>query len=104
MALKLTQEIQLIVQNVVKGMKLADVSYGKVTKESPLEIELEQTMLPLRGGNLVLTDSVKKRIENVDNREDGSIVEVQHDLKVGDRVVMLRAAGGQTYVVLSKAI
>ena len=94
----------MIIQNVIKGMKLADVSYGKVRRENPLEIELEQTMLPISGEALVLTDSVKKRIEYVDNREDGSIVEVQHNLKAGDRVVMMRAAGGQTYVVLSKVV
>lgn len=104
MALSLAQEIQLIVQNVIKGMKLADVSYGKVTKKNPLEIELDQTMLPLGSGNLVLTDGVKKRVEYVDKREGGSIVEVQHNLETGDRVIMLRAAGGQTYIVLSKVV
>lgn len=104
MALSLTQEIQLIVQNTVKGLKLADVVFGKVKGESPLEIELEQTMLPLRGNALILTDSVKKRIEHVGCGEAGSGVEVQRGLKTGDRVVMLRETGAQRYVVLSRVV
>lgn len=104
MALTLAQRIQLIVQNTVRGMKLADVSFGTVSKIAPLEVELEQTMLPLSAENLILTDSVKKRTEHIADDVKRETVEVQHDLKTGDKVVMMREAGGQRYVVLSKVV
>lgn len=104
MGLSLTQQIKLIVQNTVEGMKLADVVFGTVKKISPLEIELQQTMLSLRTGNLILTDSVKKRTEYLEDDMTREKVEVQHDLKIGDKVIMMRAAGGQQYVVLSRVV
>lgn len=76
--------IQHIAQQVIQASKLCDVCYGTVKKANPLEIELEQTMLDLPTECLVQTSAVKGQLGK------------------DDKVVMIRAAGGQQFVVLSK--
>lgn len=76
--------IQRIVQDVIQASKLCDICYGTVKAKDPLEVEIEQTMLDLPSECLVRTSTVKGQME------------------VGDKVVMIRAAGGQQFVILSK--
>lgn len=93
----LTGLIQHIVQQVIQASKLCDVCYGTVKSTEPLEVELEQTMLDLPEECLILTDSVKRRVENAGDAE----IVVQHNLKKGDKVAMIRAAGGQQFLIIS---
>lgn len=86
MATSITAVIQKIVQECIEASKLCNIAYGTVQSTNPLEIELEQTMLALPADVLVLTDTVTG-----DNA-----------LEKGDKVTMIRAAGGQQYVILSK--
>ena len=80
----LTGLIQHIVQQVIQASKLCDVCYGTVKKTNPLQIELEQTMLDLPSECLIQTTAVKGQLSK------------------DDKVVMIRAAGGQQFVILSK--
>ena len=86
MAISLTGEIQRIVQECVEALKVCNIAYGTVQSTNPLEVELEQTMMALPEEVLVLTDTVTG-----DNA-----------LSKGDKVIMIRATGGQQYVILSK--
>lgn len=86
MANSIVSEIQKIVKSCVESLKVCNIAYGTVQDTNPLEVELEQTMLDLPEECLVLTDTVAG-----DNA-----------LEKGDKVIMIRATGGQQYVILSK--
>lgn len=86
MANSIVSEIQKIVKSCVESLKVCNIAYGTVQGTNPLEVELEQTMLDLPEECLVLTDTVTG-----DNA-----------LEKGDKVIMIRATGGQQYVILSK--
>ena len=86
MAASIVSEIQRIVKSCIESQKVCNIAYGTVQGTDPLEVELEQTMLDLPEECLVLTDTVTG-----DNA-----------LEKGDKVIMIRATGGQQYVILSK--
>lgn len=62
--MELSGTIQKIVKQYFDGRGMTDMVIGTVTKIDPaLEITLEETMIPLRGDMLVLTDAViEKRL------------------------------------------
>lgn len=96
-----------IVQESVKGMKPTDLVFGTVATASPLTITLETTMQPIPEVALVLTDAVTARTVSVTaTTSDGATVTVNipvtEALQAGERVVMLRCAAGQRFVVLSR--
>ena len=110
--------INQVIQTNTEAQKLTDLSIGTVTKANPVEVQINQSMPPLPSEVLLLTDTVKKREEDVkievwfksaleakgitvSNDVIGK-VEVQHDLKKGDKVLMLRVMKGQQFIVLSK--
>ena len=61
---------------------------------------LENTMLPIPASALILTDNVVPRSVK---SSDGATVQLSRGLAPGERVVMLRGASGQRFIVLSRA-
>lgn len=92
------------IQNNTEAQKLTDLAIGTVTSKSPLKIQTRVDMPPLPAEVLLLTDSVKERVENVidSNEQVIGTVTVQHALETGDKVLMLRVLKGQQFIVLSK--
>lgn len=99
----LTSIIQNVAQECVKNLKMADIAIGTVLTAGPLSVQIDDSDLVLPGAALLLTDSVSARIENVQGGQGGT-VQVQYSLKAGDKVIMVRAIGGQKYVILSKVL
>ena len=103
MAEDLLGVLQTITQNNVKGLKLTDLCFGTVAAESPLSVTLESTMQSLPADVLVLCDAVKARsVAITDSDGDTATVQLSEALRAGERVIMLRCAGGQRFVVLSR--
>jgi len=100
----LLQVINQVIQNNTEAQKLTDLSIGTVTSKSPLQIQTRVDMPPLPAEVLLLTDAVKKRVEDVIDADEQVIgkVTVQHGLETGDKVLMLRVLKGQQFIVLSK--
>ena len=96
----LTGTIQEIVQDCIKGMKLADMVTGTVLSVSPLSIQPDISMPPLPEAALIETSAVKARTEAAQGGEGGSVV-VNPGISAGDKVLMLRVANGQSYILLS---
>ena len=97
--------LQAINQENMRGMKLTDLCFGTVTQPEPnIQILLEGTMQPIPSAAIVLCDSVRARQATATD-SDGDIVTVTlfEALQAGERVVMLRCAQGQRFVVLSRA-
>ncbi len=93
--------IQMIVQENLKGQKLADKMTGTVVSVSPLSVQPDISMPPIPEAGLILTDAVKARIAAVKG-DGGGTVEVASGLVVGDKVLMLRVSSGQCYIILSR--
>lgn len=105
MSADLLSVLQAINQANYKGMKPTDLCFGTVVQPEPaITIQLEGTMQPIPSAAIVLCDSVRARQTVArDSRGDTVTVTLSEALQAGERVVMLRCAQGQRFVVLSRA-
>ena len=94
----LIEVIQKIAQDAQDGTKPTDLVFGTVAAGGT--VILENTMLPIPASALVLTENVVPR---TDKSSDGATVQLSRGLAPGERVVMLRCASGQRFIVLSRA-
>ncbi len=86
----------------VQGTKPMTVVYGKVTSTLPLSIKVDQRMT-LTNLQLELLSSVTDyEVKMVENGGVERVVTVKNALVVGDEVAMVRAQGGQKFIVLDK--
>ena len=93
--------IKQLSQAVTEQGKPTDIRYGKVISTSPLRVQIS-TELTLPQSVLVvpksLTDhTVEVMIDNVIKP-----MTIRNALKVGDKVLLLRQQGGQSYIILDK--
>ena len=105
MSADLLSVLQAINQANYEGMKPTDLCFGTVAQPEPnITIQLEGTMQPIPSAAIVLCDSVRARQTTAtDSRGDSVTVTLSEALQAGERVVMLRCAQGQRFVVLSRA-
>lgn len=94
----LIEVIQKIAQDAQDGTKPTDLVFGTVAAGGT--VILENTMLPIPASALILTDNVVSRSVK---SSDGATVQLSRGLSQGERVVMLRCASGQRFIVLSRA-
>lgn len=94
----LIEVIQQIAQEAQNGTKPTDLVFGTVAAGGT--VILENTMLPIPASALILTDNVVPRSVK---SSDGATVQLSRGLSPGERVVMLRCASGQRFIVLSRA-
>lgn len=94
----LIEVIQKIAQDAQDGTKPTDLVFGTVAAGGT--VILENTMLPIPASALILTDNVVSRSVK---SSDGATVQLAMGLSPGERVVMLRCASGQRFIVLSRA-
>lgn len=74
-------------------------SYGTVTEAMPLQIQVDQRFI-LSGNALVLPESIMESKIELDGKE----IVVRRGLAKGDRVLMVRMQGGQSYIVLDRLV
>ena len=101
----LVQVIKQAAVEAVEASKPARFVYGTVKKAAPLAIALDQK-ITLTSEFLILSRNVTDytvdvTIETELSTEKGKIT-VHNSLKAGDKVIMLRDAGGQSFYVLDK--
>lgn len=95
------QGIKKIALNAIEETKPLCIRYGTVKAASPLMICLEQR-LTLKKEQLILpahmTDyTVGAVIDGEEKR-----IQIKNSLKAGEKVVLLRVQGGQSYVVIDR--
>lgn len=126
--MELLDVIQKIAAGYVQGAALTELAIGTVTNVGPLEITLEESRLPLPQSVLRLTSAVVEKkipilshshsapggmtgmaLDDIACMEHGKLLPNQGDyilinrgLSSGDKVLMLRVSGGQSYIVLSR--
>ncbi|MGE7916334.1 DUF2577 domain-containing protein [Lysinibacillus xylanilyticus] len=81
--LKLIKKIAI---DAVNSQKLTDIVYGTVISTSPLKVQIDQKLI-LEEVHLKLTQAVK----------DSGLIQ-------GDKVTMIRAHGGQQYLIIDKEV
>ena len=126
---RMGKSIKMLAKQVIEQGKPCNIEFGTVVSSSPLVIRLSQK-IELTDGFLILTNSVKdhsvditvswKTVENKHKHGNGNngqpTDEVEHDhaisgvkkitihngLTVGEKVILLRVQGGQSYVVIDR--
>ncbi|MRN57033.1 DUF2577 domain-containing protein [Paenibacillus monticola] len=74
-------------------------SYGTVTSAVPLQIQIDQRFI-LSGPALVLPETVMESKLELDGKE----IVLRRGLESGDRVLLVRMQGGQSYLVLDRLV
>ncbi|CUH95871.1 hypothetical protein P22_1957 [Propionispora sp. 2/2-37] len=123
MSAELLQVFQTLIGQTMQAGQLADYVLGVVESSSPLSIRIEQKET-ITEEFLILTDAVRDYDVDIEvshvteNRAGGSgdpafashnhdytgrkKIRVYNGLHVGENVILLRQAGGQEFVVLSR--
>ena len=124
MSSRLLETIKKVSESSLEAMKPADIFFGTVESESPLIIGIDQK-LKLTEDVLILTSSVldfKCSIVYEENKMSAYIedfcelsgsckiktnpyeeeIVIKNSLKKGEKVILLRALGGQKFVVLDR--
>lgn len=94
----LVDEIKRLAVSAVDAGKPCGVFFGVVKNEKPLEITVEQK-LTLGEGQLILTRAVSDYETQVETDGAKKKIKVLNGLKVGERVVLIRLEGGQSFLV-----
>ncbi|WP_324730444.1 DUF2577 domain-containing protein [Lysinibacillus fusiformis] len=110
------KEIQKLVLGVINAQKLSTVVYGTVLSVSPLEIHVDQK-ITLKEEQLKLTRAVvdyevDMTIEHETEMTDLHTHEnkgrkkfkIHNGLMEGDKVTMIRAHGGQQFLIIDKEV
>lgn len=103
---ELIREIKRAAVSAVEASKPCGVFFGTVKSASPLEITVEQK-LTLSANQLILsravTDYETEITIDFDTAPHKHKIIVHNALKVGERVVLIRLSGGQSYLVADRA-
>ena len=113
------RSIRKVVLDAVNAQKLTDIVYGTVESVSPLKIRVDQKLL-LEQEQLKLTRAVMDYEVDmtVDHVTEPTTCTSSHSheykgrkkflihngLVVGDKVTMIRAHGGQQYLIIDKEV
>lgn len=113
----LVEVIKQVAMDAVDNSKMPDLRFGTVISESPLKVRVTNQFIIPESMLIVpqhLTDyEVKVTIESsydwktVDNSDiviSKQKMKIHNKLKTGDKVVLLRKQGGQSYFVLDRLI
>jgi hypothetical protein len=74
-------------------------SYGTVVAAQPLQIQVEQRFI-LTGQALIVPESVMESWAEL----EGKRILLHRGLEAGDRVLLVRMQGGQSYIVLDRLV
>lgn len=98
------KSIRKIVLAAIEAQKPTRVVHGTVDSLVPLRVRVDQKLV-LEQEQLILTRSVTTYDTEM-RINDGSrqYCTIYNELKVGDRVTMIRQHGGQQYLVIDKEV
>lgn len=119
------RSIRKVVLDAVNAQKLTDIVYGTVESIAPLKVRIDQKLLlepeQLKLTRAVMDYEVEMTVDHLtENQEGGTSAEafalhnheykgrkkflIHNGLVVGDKVTMIRAHGGQKYLVIDKEV
>ena len=105
--------------DAVNSTQPVTVLFGKVTKEDPLEIQVNPKLV-LKAKHLIIPDSLTKKTiekekfelkgktkstdEHYHTIDDNFEVIIDNRLKKGESAILLRLVGGNQYLILDRAV
>lgn len=97
----LVELIRQIVSETQASSEPTDLVYGTVKSVSPLSVQIDQKTV-LTSDFLVMTKNVSDY--KVDMEIDGQLkkVTIKNGLKAGDKVILIKQYGGQSFLVQDK--
>ncbi len=93
--------IKKVAINAVNAQKLSTVVYGTVVSANPLKVQIDQKFV-LEEDHLKLTKAVKDYEVDITINGSKQSCTVYNGLKKDDKVTMIRAHGGQQYIIIDK--
>ena len=102
---RLVEAVKIAALDVMHNSKPVEVCFGTVTNAEPLEITIDD--IPYDKDFLVLTRNVTKfttKMNTVDDETTATTRYIYNNLKVGEKVILLRLQGGQKYLVLDRVV
>lgn len=98
MSNQLGQNIQLLIQNTIENMKLTDYKVGIVIQLKPeIKIKLDETKtITDINTNFIYTELMIKKVI-----VDGKEIYIKN-IEENDKLLLLRVAKGQKFIVISK--
>ena len=115
----LPEVLRGLVKQTMDAYNLADILFGVVVNTKPLTINVEQRFT-ITEEFLILTKNVKKYTttatinwtteeKSINANHNHSIngtksITINNELKQNDKVILVKASGGQKYVVLDKVV
>lgn len=121
----IVRALRKVVLDAVNAQKLTNVIYGTVISVSPLKVQVDQKLIleqeHLKLTRAVLDYEVDMTVDHVtEERSGGGLNEafsshnheykgrkkflIHNGLIVGDKVTMIRAHGGQQYLIIDKEV
>lgn len=119
----IVKSIKDVVAGVMHNSSLTDIEIGEVISENPLIIQTEDK-IPISQDSIILTKntclhSIDMEVDHLtENRAGGGgyaefashnhgyfgrkTYLVHNELKIGDKVILLRESGGQRYIALDR--
>lgn len=104
------EAIKVLVNQVLSSTEFADIELGEIVSIKPLKIKLSDRLI-LNQNQLMLTDAVTLKTINLTHKHEESEraeltspIIVRDGLKKGEKVLLLKAKQGQTYVVISRVV
>lgn len=101
-----TNFVQLIKKCAMEAYdasKPTDYLTGNVISTSPLKIQISQNMV-LSEAFLEKTRNVTKYDMKIKIGESEQICTVHNQLKVGDKIVLIKKKGGQKYLIVDRVV
>lgn len=95
--------IKKIAVDAVNSQKPVNVIYGTVISTNPLRVQIDQKLI-LESEHLKLTKAVIDHTVDMTVNGLRQTYTIHNGFKKGDRVTMLRAQGGQQYLVIDKEV
>lgn len=106
--------IKRIALSTIEDSKPVEIIYGEVTQSSPLTVSIEQR-LELDEDFLIVPESLTRY--EIDLKHTHTIpggtetqealttkIVIRKGLEIGDTVILLRAQGGQEFIILDKVV
>lgn len=96
---ELVDALQVTIKNTVKAMDMLDSGFATVVSLSPVTLRIQTSKLTITEPVVIISENVRYRAVTI----QGETVILNPGLRVGDKVLYLKANSGQNYIVIAKA-